>query len=401
MVMVPLLVAFLFGTYSCRKTTEEPVFTRGYLISERVINTWDTASIRALVTALDVTLPVPLGSEVTVYSITYNTINPSGDIVAATGALFLPENSISMPLLSIQHGTETKRSMVSSVNPLITTGEGMVGLVTAGIGYITCIPDYLGLGGSTLLHPYLHAATLSANVIDFLKAANQSLKEKSITTTGELYLTGYSEGGYVTMATHKALQEDLSSPFTVTASVPMAGPYDLKGTIDTILSYPEYSNPTFIAYFLLAYNQIYQWNRLDEIFQSPYNVIINQLFDGNHTSREIADALPKTISELIREDFIAGYLDGTDRQLTEAVEENTLLGWTPTAPVLMVQGSADEIVPPANMVTARDHFLQNGATNIETFSIEDGTHGSAAIPAFVKMLMWVDSLHQAGYSNQK
>jgi len=389
------LIAVLVLAFSCCK--EEPFdnqFERGDLISEYVINTWDTSTIRALVTALEVDLPVSLQSAVTVYSITYYTVNPKGDIVPATGALYLPESDKAMPVMSIQHGTETKRSMVSSVNPLITTGEGMVGLVTGGLGYITCIPDYLGLGGSSGLHPYLHAATLSANVIDFLIAARESLQEKSVSTTGELYLTGYSEGGYVTMAAHRELQNHCSDEFPVTASVPMAGPYDLKGTIDTVLSRSEYPNPAFIAYFLLAYNQIYRWNRLGDIFKSPYETIVPQLFDGYHTSGQIADALPETLSELIQDDFITGYLDGSDQELTEAVEENTLLGWTPLAPVLMIHGTEDEIVPYQNMITARDDMLKNGAAHVEIWEIPGGSHGSSALPAFTRMLMWVDSLRQ-------
>jgi len=392
----------MFVAISCNKesTPPEDQFEAGDLIAEKMINTWDTLSIQILVHAMNSETPRPLKYDVTVYSLTYYTRNAFGDLVPATGALFVPEHSGNMPLLSIQHGTESKRSQVASENPLYA-GEGIVGLVTGSLGYITCIPDYLGLGGSAGLHPYLHAATLSANVIDFLVAASKSLEEKSVNTTGELYLTGYSEGGYVTMATHKALQEDLSSPFTVTASVPMAGPYDLKGTIDTILSHPEYPNPAFIAYFLLAYNQVYQWNRLGDIFMSPYETMVPQLFDGNHTTSQISEALPATLSELIQNDFVSGYLSGTDQQLMSAVEENTLLDWVPQAPVLLIQGVNDEIVPPQNMMTAKDYFENHGATGVETWWINGGTHSEAAVPAYVRMISWVDSLHQAGYSNQK
>ncbi|NOY37484.1 MAG: alpha/beta hydrolase [Chlorobi bacterium] len=394
-----VLAAILLLVFSCRKEDFPPggMAERGDIISERVIDSWDTSTIHTLVNALAVELPIPLQSGVTVYSITYYTLNPKGDLVPATGALFIPEVDDAMPVMSIQHGTETKKSMVSSVNPLITTGEGMVGLVTGSLGYITCIPDYLGLGGSSGLHPYLHAATLSANVVDFLVAARESLQEKSVATTGELYLTGYSEGGYVTMAAHRELQNHYPAEFPVTASVPMAGPYDLKGTIDTVLSRPGYPNPAFIAYFLLAYNQIYRWNRLGDIFKSPYETLVPQLFDGNHTSGQIADALPNTLSELIQDDFIAGYLDGSDQELMEAVKENTLLGWAPLAPVLMIHGTEDEIVPYQNMITARDDMLKNGAAHVETREIPGGSHGSSALPAFTRMLMWVDSLHQLQY----
>src|SRR6202035_5558201 len=48
---------------------------------------------------------------------------------------------------------------------------------------------------------------------------------------GSLFLTGYSEGGYVAMATHKAMQ---AAGATVTASAPMSGPYALEAFGDAI-----------------------------------------------------------------------------------------------------------------------------------------------------------------------
>ncbi len=58
--------------------------------------------------------------------------------------------------MSIQHGTETKRDRVASVSPENST-EGIVGLLSASMGYLTMVPDYPGFGVSTCMHPYLHA----------------------------------------------------------------------------------------------------------------------------------------------------------------------------------------------------------------------------------------------------
>jgi hypothetical protein len=44
-------------------------------------------------------------------------------------------------------------------------------------------------------------------------------------------VTGYSQGGYVAMATHRALQD---AGETVTASAPMSGPYALSAFSDAI-----------------------------------------------------------------------------------------------------------------------------------------------------------------------
>jgi len=49
--------------------------------------------------------------------------------------------------------------------------------------------------------------------------------------SGKLFITGYSEGGYVAMATHKALQ---AAGAPVTASAPMSGPYALEAFGDAV-----------------------------------------------------------------------------------------------------------------------------------------------------------------------
>jgi hypothetical protein len=51
------------------------------------------------------------------------------------------------------------------------------------------------------------------------------------TDSGKLFVTGYSEGGYVAMATQRALQ---TAGATVTAAAPMSGPYALEAFGDAI-----------------------------------------------------------------------------------------------------------------------------------------------------------------------
>src|SRR5450631_486730 len=71
-------------------------------------------------------------------------------------------------------------------------------------------------------------------MIDALTAARTALPHTlaaATTDSGKLFITGYSEGGYVAMATHKALQ---AAGQTVTASAPMSGPYALEAFGDAV-----------------------------------------------------------------------------------------------------------------------------------------------------------------------
>lgn len=59
-------------------------------------------------------------------------------------------------------------------------------------------------------------------MIDALAAARKAFAKlpHPVEDNGKLFLTGYSEGGYVTMATHRAMQV---AGITVTASAPQSG----------------------------------------------------------------------------------------------------------------------------------------------------------------------------------
>src|ERR1700761_6275732 len=71
-------------------------------------------------------------------------------------------------------------------------------------------------------------------MIDMLTAARTALPNTPANATsdsGKLFVTGYSQGGYVAMATVRALQ---AAGVTVTASAPMSGPYALEAFGDSI-----------------------------------------------------------------------------------------------------------------------------------------------------------------------
>src|SRR6202007_2436583 len=92
-------------------------------------------------------------------------------------------------------------------------------------GYIVVAPNYAGYDTSTLpYHPYLIADQQSKDMIDALSAARPALPLASLTTVadnGQLFITGYSQGGYVAMATHRAMQ---AAGTVVTGAAPMSGP---------------------------------------------------------------------------------------------------------------------------------------------------------------------------------
>ncbi|MEJ7235588.1 prolyl oligopeptidase family serine peptidase, partial [Staphylococcus epidermidis] len=88
----------------------------------------------------------------------------------------------------------------------------------AGQGYVVISPNYAGYDKSSLAyHPYLNAQQQSHEMADALKAGREVVRRTGSATNvadnGKLFVTGYSQGGYVAMATTRYL-ETLKEPVT-------------------------------------------------------------------------------------------------------------------------------------------------------------------------------------------
>lgn len=382
----------MFSTACEKQSVNVTPISAGEIIDSHLIQIHSVDAITQILNTYQLADSFDMKYAVKTISITYQSTDIQGNAIEVSGALLIPQNAESLPLLSIQHGTETKNDLVASVSPMNSV-EGISGLLTASMGYVTCIPDYPGFGVSRKLHPYTHAASLTMAVIDFLRASRSYCEANNISLDAQLYLTGYSEGGYVTLATQKELEQNYADEFTVSASAPMAGPYDLKGTTDFLLKQTTYNYPAYIAYFLHAYNELYDWNRLDEIFNAPYSEAIPSMFDGSMTFGEINAQLPEEVSSLIKQDFITNYFNGNEGVVLSALEENSPLNWTPSAPIHFFHGDADDVSPYQNTLTAIDSLTAHGATDIRLTTIPGGTHETASLPSVVGAISWIDSLY--------
>ena len=194
------------------------------------------------------------------------------------------------------------------------------------------------------------------------------------------------------MATHHEIEKNYSNEFQVTASAPLAGAYDLVLTIDSILSRETYIEPVLIANLMYSYDYYYKWDRLDEIFKEPYATEIPGYFDGTLMLDGINAKLTETISDLLQDQFLTDYLSGSETDLLQALEGNSLLNYTPTAPVKLFHGGADMTAPIQNSVAAKAYYEANGKTNVEMTTIPDLNHEDAAVPAILGAMQWFEEL---------
>jgi len=399
-VFFPFFVLILvISFYGCDENNSvEPerivVENRGDIYSSSQLAQYTTSEINNLFTSIGSAVPFETKYSVRVIKISYLTLDHNQNDTKASGALMIPITSNDLPLFSLQHGTVARRDNVVSTGEL-TSAEGLSGLLSTSIGYVTCIPDYIGFGESDLMHPYIHAKSLATSVIDFLRASRIYCEENNISLNEKIFLGGYSEGGYATLATQKEIESNYFDEFQLTAVSPAAGPYDLIGTTDIIFKQENYRHTSHIAFFITAYNEIYGWNRLSEIFNPPYDAMMPELFNGTNSNSEIDAQLPNSISELFNQDFINNYFNGSETSFISALRENTLLNWKPIAPIRFYHGDADDVSPYQNSVTALENLRQNGAIDIELITIPNGDHGSSGVPAVMGLINWFNSFNES------
>lgn len=213
------------------------------------------------------------------YYVKYWTLGAAAEPTVSSGAIMVPTGgagcSGARPIVLYAHGTQTYQpaNIADITDPTNTEGL-LVAAMFAAQGYIVVASNYAGYDISTLgYHPFLNAAQQSGEMINILSAARTALPKimsSGTTDNGQLFVTGYSEGGYVALATQRALQ---AAGQTVTASAPMSGPYALEAFGDAIfygnvnLGSTEFG-PLITTSYQHAYGNIY--SAPTDVYSSTY-----------------------------------------------------------------------------------------------------------------------------------
>lgn len=224
------------------------------------------------------------------YYVKYWTVGPDKSAQLASAALMVPTGSAApctgpRPIVLYAHGTTTDSAYnianISDSSNSANSEAATVAAVFAAQGYIVVAPNYLGYDISTLgYHPYINGAENADVMLDALAAGRAALLTSftpNTTDSGKLFITGYSEGGYVAMATVKAMQ---AAGGTVTASAPASGPYAVEALVDAIFAGQVNIDSTFLAPLLTtsyqrAYGNVY--SSPSDLYASTYATGIDTL----------------------------------------------------------------------------------------------------------------------------
>lgn len=297
------------------------------------------------------------------WRLTYLTVDGEGRQIVASGLLGIPQkpaNALS-PVLSYQHATIQKQADA----PSSLTKLGDPPVVLASLGYIVAAADYVGYGVSAgVPHPYLMSAPSASAVIDLLTAAKFWRQTQQVPDNKQLFLTGYSEGGYVTMAAHRALQAGTSTHRTdLVRVVAGAGPYDVGATLDQLL---EILRREYFPLGLLLDPGLLRF--LGDTDRRHARELLMALLVGSD-----ADA---AISPTVMDNFLADNRAAIDTL-------SSVNDWAPQVPLDLFHGRDDRTVPYLSATNTVKSMRARGAGNLVTLTdcvAQPAGHSQCVLP---------------------
>lgn len=344
-----------------------------------------------------------VNSETTVYGykgykIPYTTTDEEGNSVKVSGLMVVPQglpaivsDSLGLSMVSDGHGTifahvdaptqKAKKDNAPAGSPVILSSL---------FGFVTLQADYIGFGNSKKhYHPFILKKSLANANVDFIHAAKLFAENNNINLNGQLFLTGYSEGGYTALASLQKIEAE--GGLQVSVAAPMAGPYTVGAMAKGVLSQPSLAVPSFMANFAYAYARAYSID-LVSVVNEPYASSLEKLLDGS-LSREKIDAklTHKTTGEggLFTSEFVQTFLTNSDSWFQNASNINDLHHWVPRTAVRLIHCQGDDVIPYQISALTAKTMQAMGAKNVALVPVEKTMgistplgHGSCANYAY-------------------
>ncbi|WP_310566602.1 alpha/beta hydrolase [Hydrogenophaga sp.] len=306
----------------------------------------------------------------------YGTVGGAGEKTTASGGIMVPSGADAActgprPVLLYAHGTTTNKNknMASPAD----NEAALVAAMYAAQGYIVVAPNYAGYEASTLsYHPYVNLEQQAKDVVDALTAARKGFAAVGASANSKLFVSGYSQGGFVSMAAQRALQ---LAGTPVTAGAHLSGPYALASYVDANFAGRVGLGATVFApllstSFQRAYGNIYaspeamyeatfssgietllpSTTPIDTLF-STGKLPATFMFEGAAPDPRLAIffGTPNLVKTDYRQAVLADAMTHPttpQHPLRVAASKNDLLkqNWTPTQPMLLCGGNADPTV---------------------------------------------------------
>ena len=268
------------------------------------------------------------------WRVLFHTTSASGGDLAESGVVVVPGGSPppgGFPIVSWAHGTTGVASGCAPSVDGTATIPDLAALLAD--GEIVVAADYRGLG-TPGLHPYLVGDSEAEDVLDGARAARSLV---GASASNAVVILGYSQGGQAALFAGEIAQSYAPELFVagVAAVAPVTSVLELAPTGDQP---PPSGQSAFTAMALFAWARHYRTFALQQVLTpaglAGIPAVSSSCVDGVAL---LYDAVPPA----------RFFLPGWQRQpAVQAANRANRPGGSPTsAPILVVQGTADRVVP--------------------------------------------------------
>lgn len=333
----------------------------------------------------------PARNAVNLYRVTYRSVIPEqgNKPTTASGLIAIPETGAkTMPMVSYQHGTVYGKHEVPSF-PEESMETRLMIAQFAGQGYVVIGADYFGMGLSTEKEGYVVKASHQQACLDMYYAALAVLEREQIKTT-HLFLAGWSQGGFVTMAFLEKL-ESLGIP--VQAASTASAPCDAFVMLNGFLSFPrKLDAPWVTTMFILSSFSFEEYYGIPGLAQSLINPDLYPISRQLYLKNPVEESqIPTDLHRLIRSDYfnpqyLAASAYGTLLKQTEAYR------WVVQTPVRNYYGEVDEAISTGLGKLPMLYQQSIGNTKVEARSAGATNHRGTFVYSVAEQKKWFDSL---------
>jgi pimeloyl-ACP methyl ester carboxylesterase len=367
-------------------------------IRYELIGRWDVAKLNQILTVdtpkfFGVTMPyTPARNAVRLYRITYGSVIPErgNKPIVATGLLAVPETGAKQfPLVSYQHGTVYGKQEVPSFPDQSPETQLMIAQF-AGQGYLVIGADYFGMGASSEPEGYMVKGSHQQATHDMLVASRAVLAQMKIAAP-KLFIAGWSQGGFVTMAFLEKL-EAVGVP--VTAAATASAPVDVMATLNGFLSFPRKNDADWVStLFILSSFSFENYYQVPGLARA---LLTDATYDVSRKAYERqpfnpAD-VPTDLHKLIRPEYF-------DAQFFASSAYGRLLAdtqayrWVIKTPVRNYFGETDEAITAGigQLAMTYQRAMGTGNTAVEAISTGNTSHRGTYATAVPAWKAWFDS----------
>ncbi len=287
---------------------------------------------------------------------TYTGHDLDGTPITLSGKVLLPAKGKIKNMLLVSHWTiGANYECPSECFPL----EG----IFAAKGYAVVIADYIGYGvTANRVHPYMHLESTALSEVDMALAVKPYLEAIGrAPEADEVILVGYSQGGSTTLGVMKILQDEYSKVLPIKMVYAGGGAYDMAATFDVAMMEDRTGIPCAIPMIVQGINEGDALGlNLSDFFKPVLMEHLDEWVNSKHyTVFEINHLLnAKKVSDLMTETGRDKHNPQTAK-LYRALMLNSILFFTPHAPVYLFHSRDDNTVSFINAAKAEEYFKGN------------------------------------------